>query len=68
MKSVAPLTSLHTRPVVQVEAAATVLALLVRLTHNTALGTFCTAGRRLIGKGSRGTVSGAALLGSQKKT
>lgn len=68
MKSVAPLTGLHTCPVVQVEVGVTVLALLVRLTHNTALGTFCTAGRRLIGKGSSRTVSCAALLGSQKKT
>lgn len=66
--SVAPLTCLDTQPAVQVEAAATVLTLLVSLTHDAALGTFCTAGRRLIGKGSRGTVICAGLLGSQEKT
>lgn len=66
--SAAPLTSLHTQAVVQVEAAAAVLTLLVRLAHQAALGTFCTAGGRLIGKGGRGTVSCAGLLDSQEKT
>lgn len=68
MKTTAPLTSLHTQAVVQVEAAAAVLTLLVRLAHQAAPGTFCTAGRRLIGKGGRGTVSCAGLLDSQEKT
>lgn len=64
----APVTSLHTQAVVQVEAAAAVLTLLLRLAHEAARGTFCTAGGRLIGKGSRGTASGARLLDSQEKT
>lgn len=66
--SVAPLTRLHTQPVVQVEAAATPLTLLLIMTHGAALRTFCTVGRRLIGKCSRGTLSCAGLLGSQEKT
>lgn len=66
--SVAPLTCLHTHPVVQVEAAATALTPLVSLTHVAAPGAFCTAARRLIGEGSQRTASCAGLLGSQEKT
>lgn len=64
----APLTCLHTQSGVQVEAGATAPTLLLALTHDAALGTFCTAARRLIGKGSGGTVSCAGLPGSQEKT